>query len=68
MLVRLAGTVDVELRTREDSARLRLDRSDVGLFVDAGVWTAQTYGDGAALLLIASEPWRPESYSDTPLV
>lgn len=68
LLVCLSGEIDVELRTRTDGARLRLAPADGdGLLVEAGVWTAQTYGAGASLLLLASEPWRPASYSAQPL-
>lgn len=64
LLVRIAGVVDVELRAEGQSARVVLDRSDAALLLEPGVWAAQTYRDaGSSLLVLASEPFDPESYS-----
>ena len=63
LLFRLAGTIDVELRTADDGARVVLDRSDRGLLLEPGVWAAQTYrGADAGLLVLADEPFDPASY------
>lgn len=65
LLVRLAGTINVEMRANGASARHVLDVSERSLLLEPGVWAAQTYlTDDACLLVLASEPYRPDSYSN----
>jgi hypothetical protein len=67
LLVCPSGRVTVELRGGEQVTTVTLDRPDRGLLVDAGVWAAQTYETaGAVLVVLASEPFRPDAAIDEP--
>ena len=67
LLVRLSGVIDVELRAAGQRVPVVLDRSDLGLLVEPGVWIAHTYGADARLLVLGSEPHDPAAYSDAPV-
>jgi dTDP-4-dehydrorhamnose 3,5-epimerase-like enzyme len=64
VLICLQGRVLVDLKTNNDSAEVMLTDSAEGLFIDAGIWSAQRYEAGARLLVLASHPFDPNSYVD----
>lgn len=58
LLVCLAGSVEVELRWREQSVAVVLEPLGDGLLIEAGVWASQTYPvPGTVLLGFASGPY-----------
>lgn len=65
LLLRVSGRITVEMRAGEERARHELDRSDVGLLLDPGVWASQVYETAdARLLVLSSEAYRPDAYLD----
>jgi hypothetical protein len=61
----VAGRIDVELRRGDAGAEVTLVPDGVGLTIAAGVWSRQCYAlDGTALLVLASEPYDPDTYDD----
>lgn len=63
LLVRLQGRIEVEMQHEGARARTVLADSRAGLLLEAGVWSAQTYLEpGASLLVLASEAFHPSSY------
>lgn len=66
LLVCVAGRVEVELRHGGRSERVELRPGTDALLLEAGVWARQAYGDGGALLVLASDPYDPDSYVREP--
>jgi dTDP-4-dehydrorhamnose 3,5-epimerase-like enzyme len=61
LLVCLAGKARIDMRWDGQSQSLALDRSDIGLLIEPGVWASQTYEvPGTILLVLASEPYGRE--------
>lgn len=64
LLVRLSGTVVVELRFGGETASVELSSTDRGLLIGPQVWALQTYhGPDSRLLVFADRPYDPSSYS-----
>lgn len=62
-LIPLQGTLRVAISDGNASAVVELDAPDVGLYLPPLIWTCQyAYSHGAMLLVLASEPYRPEGY------
>ena len=60
-----AGTVTVDVRTREATATMRLEHHDRALHVEPGVWTSQTFELAESVLVVfSSERYDRESYLD----
>lgn len=63
LLVCLQGRVDLRLRLADEEARATLAAEGPAMLVGAGVWCEQSYVDeGSVLLVLASEPYDPQSY------
>ena len=66
VLICLQGRVLVSLKSSNHGADIMLTDSAEGLFVDAGIWSAQRYEAEARLLVLASHPFDPNSYVTKP--
>jgi len=65
LLLCLTGQVEVELRRRSTRHVLELAAKSGALYIAPGVWARQRYVlEGTVLLVLASEPFDPESYDD----
>ena len=64
LMICLVVCVSVELRFAGETKRILLDRPTKVLLVEPGVWSSQTYGNGARLLVFASTPYDPHDYID----
>ena len=65
VLVCSAGCIEVETRLGEEVEYITLDRPEVGLFVDAGVWCSQRFlVEGSILMVLASGSYDPDGYDD----
>ena len=63
LLVCIHGAVRVRMVRSRESAAVTLVPGGPGLLLEAGVWAEQSYvGEGAAMVILASEPFDPESY------
>mgnify|MGYP002624311882 CR=1 FL=1 len=63
ILLCLQGLLDLCLRVGEEQVQVTLRPDGPGLLVGAMVWCRQTYvTEGTVLLVLASEPYDPESY------
>jgi dTDP-4-dehydrorhamnose 3,5-epimerase-like enzyme len=63
LLVCLVGSVEVEVRRRSENGLITLDRPDVGLLIDSGVWSSQRFtAEGSILLGVASGKYDPDGY------
>lgn len=62
LMICLVGCVVVDLRLAGEAARVLLDRPTNALLVEPGIWSSQTYGKDAQLLVFASEPYDPDDY------
>lgn len=63
MLACIRGAVHVRMVRPPETATVTLVPGGAGLLLEAGVWAEQSYaGEGAAMLMLASEPFDPESY------
>ena len=66
LLVCLQGKIDLLLRKGHEEATTALTPAGQGLLLGAGVWCRQTYlVSNSVLLVLASEPYDPESYIST---
>ena len=66
LLVCLQGKIDLLLRKGHEEATTALTPAGPGLLLGAGVWCRQTYlVSNSVLLVLASEPYDPESYIST---
>ena len=64
LLVRLVGSITVEVRHTAAAQAITLADSRTGLLIPAGVWSSQTYlTPDAALLVLCDEPYDPSGYS-----
>ena len=67
LMICLVGCVAVELRLAGETVQVLLDRPTKALLVEPGVWSSQTYRNGAQLFVLASEPFDPDDYvNETP--
>jgi dTDP-4-dehydrorhamnose 3,5-epimerase-like enzyme len=67
LLVRLSGSIRVEVRRGSESDSVDLGDSGTGLLVPPGVWSSQTYLTAdAALLVLCSHPYDPADYEPRP--
>lgn len=63
LLICLHGSIDIILRKDKDETHLTLIPDGPGLLIDSGIWCKQTYmTDKTVLLVLASEPYRADSY------
>jgi len=63
LLICIRGRIRVLLRVREEDAEVVLAQDGPGVLIGAGIWSEQTYLEaGAVLLVLASEPYDPDSY------
>ncbi len=63
LLICLHGSIDVLMRTKSDEVNITLVSNGPGLLIGSGIWSRQTYmTDKSALLVLASEPYDPDSY------
>lgn len=68
LLVRIAGSLRVDLRWRDQRHALLLDAAQDALLLDAGVWARQTYLDtDARLLVFCDEDYATASYLADPV-
>lgn len=66
LLICLQGKIDLLLRKGDEDATTALTPAGPGLLLGAGVWCRQTYlVSNSVLLVLASEPYDPESYIST---
>ena len=66
LLICLQGKIDLLLRKGDEDATTALNPAGPGLLLGAGVWCRQTYlVSNSVLLVLASEPYDPESYMST---
>lgn len=66
LLICLQGKIGLLLRKGHEEANTVLTPTGPGLLLGAGVWCRQTYlVSNSALLVLASEPYDPESYIST---
>ena len=67
LLVAIAGEIEVQLAHGGERRRVLLTPESPALLVRAGVWFSQTYlGEGAVLLVLASEPYNAAAMFDDP--
>jgi hypothetical protein len=64
ILICLQGRVQVTVKSNNHVAEVTLTDSAEGLFIDAKIWSAQRYEAEARLLVLASQPFDPNSYVD----
>lgn len=65
ILVCLNGSVEILMRKHETEVCFSLDASSPALVLGPGIWCQQKYADdNTVLLVLASEPYDPESYFD----
>lgn len=63
-LVCLVGAVEVEARLHNHRQTIALDRPDVGLLIEPGIWSSQRFvADGSVLLGLASGDFDPQGYA-----
>jgi dTDP-4-dehydrorhamnose 3,5-epimerase-like enzyme len=63
LLICLQGRIDILLRRGRGQAQLTLEPTGPGLLIGPYVWCRQTYVvENSALLVLASEPYDPDSY------
>ncbi len=63
LLIATAGSVSVMVDNGLDRTVVRLDRTDMGLLIDAGVWASQfNYSHDASLAVLASEHYLESDY------
>ncbi|KQW79047.1 hypothetical protein ASC89_12125 [Devosia sp. Root413D1] len=68
LLVRLSGSIDVELRYGGTVERLTLDDRLRAVLVEPPVWASQTYrGERASLLVLCDTAYDPDDYSEDPV-
>ncbi len=66
LLICLQGQIGLLLRKGDEAADALLTPAGPGLLVGAGVWCRQTYlAPHSVLLVLASEPYDPDSYLPT---
>lgn len=67
LLLRVRGTIRVELRAVEQAEVVLLDEESPALVIEPGVWATQTYvGDDAALVVFSDAAYDPADYIDHP--
>ncbi|MBN9362654.1 MULTISPECIES: FdtA/QdtA family cupin domain-containing protein [unclassified Devosia] len=67
LLVRLSGSIDIELRYHGSIERLTLDDGLRAILVEPPVWASQTYrGDRASLLVLCDTTYDVDDYSKDP--
>ncbi|SFR99298.1 dTDP-4-dehydrorhamnose 3,5-epimerase [Microbacterium sp. cf046] len=65
VLFRAGGTIDVDVRRGDETARISLDERHPALLIEAGVWAQQTYrDDGATLIVFADGPYEAAEYTE----
>lgn len=65
LLVRIAGSIEVETRYRGKTEKMCLDANANALLIGAPVWARQSYrGPDATLLVLAEAPYDPASFLD----
>ncbi|MGR9073747.1 MAG: WxcM-like domain-containing protein, partial [Gammaproteobacteria bacterium] len=65
ILICASGRIEVELRCRGRTKKVTCRCNGLGLFVDRGVWSQQTYLEpDSRLLVLSSHPYDPDSYLD----
>lgn len=64
VLVATAGSVVVDLHDGSTGSQVVLDRPDVALHLPPLVWSAQTYGPGSTLVVLASDRFDPAGHID----
>jgi dTDP-4-dehydrorhamnose 3,5-epimerase-like enzyme len=63
VLVCISGRIEVELRRGAARTAVTLTPDTDGLYIPAGIWSAQRYvEEGSALVVLASDPFDPASY------
>lgn len=63
LLVRVAGTIEVEAKYGGGTAQVNLDAKSNAVLIMTPVWARQTYrGRNATLLVLAEEPYDQASY------
>jgi hypothetical protein len=68
ILMRVAGTIEVELRVEAAVQHVTLIEDAPALLIEPGVWARQTYrGADAALVVLSDTPYDPDDYlNDAP--
>jgi dTDP-4-dehydrorhamnose 3,5-epimerase-like enzyme len=68
LLMRLSGSIDLELRYGGGIERLTLDAELRAILVEPPVWASQTYrGARASLLVLCDTPYDAGDYSEDPV-
>ncbi len=61
----VSGQASITLRRAEGEETFRLSEPNRGLLIPPGVWCRlHSFAPGTALVVLASEPYKPESYVD----
>jgi hypothetical protein len=61
LLICVAGSIRIDMQWERRTETVRLDRSDLGVLIEPGVWASETYeAPGTILLVLASEPYMPQ--------
>ena len=61
-LIALEGKITVHIHDGREKHQCRLDRPTQGLYLQPMIWRYLSFGPGAICLVLASEPYDPDSY------
>lgn len=67
LIVRVSGTIRIELRHAGRVAEVTLDAATPALLIEPGVWSRQTYlGDQPGLVVFCDTEYDPDDYVSAP--